>query len=72
AMPGFYWYHAMLVCALGALGETDQAKAELNEVLAIYPDFAGNFRRELQIWSMSEEWAEVFADGLRAAGLEIS
>lgn len=72
AMPGFYWYHAMLVCALGALGETDQAKAEASQLLAIYPDFADNFRRELQIWSMSEEWAEVFTSGLRAAGLEIS
>ncbi len=71
-MPGFYWFHVMMVCALSALGDAEQAKVEWDEVVSIYPDFAANFHRELQIWNMSDEVAQMFEDGLSAAGLEIS
>jgi TolB-like protein len=69
-MPGHWGFHAMLAAAYGQLGELDAAGEALHELLRFRPNFAALVRAECAKW-WTLEYAELFIDGLRKAGLEI-
>jgi TolB-like protein/tetratricopeptide (TPR) repeat protein len=70
-MPGHWGFHAMLAAAYGQLGELDAAGKALNELLRLRPNFAALVRGEFEKWCWTTEYAELFVDGLRKAGLEV-
>lgn len=71
-MPGFYWYHAVLACLLAELGAETEAAREVQELQAVYPDFAKNARDEIRIWGFQGALAEILVAGWRKAGLDIA
>ena len=69
-MPGHWGFHAMLAAAYGHLGERDAAGKALQELIRLRPNIAALVREEFAKW-WNPEYAELFIDGLRKAGLEI-
>jgi len=68
-MPGYYWPHALLAAVYGQLGEQQRARASLQELHAILPNFGAIARVEFSKWH-DAELTEHLLDGLRKAGLE--
>ena len=62
----------MLAADYAQLGRMEEAQAEVEKLLAVYPDFGANARVEMRkfFWNF-EELAESYLDGMRKAGLEI-
>ena len=71
-MPGFYLYHLALAADYAQLGRIEEARTEVDKVLAVYPDFGANARMGLRkfYWNY-EELTESYIEGYRKAGLEI-
>jgi len=71
-MPGFFLYHAAYAADFAQLGRMEEAQAEIEKLLNVYPDFGAHARAEWRKWSWNfEELIESYLDGLRKAGLEI-
>ncbi len=70
-MPGYPWASGVLAMANAQLGRKEQARKHVKRFVELWPDGAGNPRRELRKWWFSEEFVEQLIDGLRKAGLEI-
>jgi len=69
-MPGYFHVHAARAAALGQLGQFEEARKAVQDLLALRPDFAVAARQEYSKWYEPEE-IERLLDGLRKAGLEI-
>ena len=69
-MPGYYWPHAVLAAAYGQLGEQQRARAALEDLQALIPNFGAIAREEFGKWN-DAELTEHLVDGLRKAGLAV-
>ncbi|MDP6952577.1 MAG: tetratricopeptide repeat protein, partial [Alphaproteobacteria bacterium] len=69
---GNFWYHAQAAASYGQLGRLEEAQEQVGKVLELYPDFPANWWDEIAKWSFTDAGAELFADGLRKAGLDIA
>ena len=69
-MPGYHFPYVYLAAAYGQLGEQQRARAALQEVHALVPNFGAVAREEFGKW-FDAELTEHLLDGLRKAGLEI-
>ncbi len=70
-MLGFYWYHAHLVWFHVALDDLPAARAEVDILRKVYPDFEQHAVAELQMWRQNEDLMQAAIDGWRKAGLII-
>jgi serine/threonine protein kinase/tetratricopeptide (TPR) repeat protein len=70
-MPGFWRAQCSLAMIYGQLGEPEPARAGLQELLKIQPNFATNPRAELEKWH-DAAMIDHMVEGLRKAGLEIA
>jgi adenylate cyclase len=70
-MPGFYWYHADLARVYAQLGRLEEARAHVEELNRLAPDFSKNVWREFRKWNWEESAVLHLIDGMRKAGLEI-
>jgi tetratricopeptide (TPR) repeat protein len=72
-LPDLFWMHAKAATAYGHLGRTAEARAAIDKLLELYPDFGNKAREELEsIYWPNPEYIERYIDGLRKAGLEIA
>jgi adenylate cyclase len=69
-MPSYFHSHAARAAALGQMGQYQEARKALQELLALRPDFATAARQEYGKWH-EPELIEHLLDGLRKAGLDI-
>jgi TolB-like protein len=69
-MSGYFWTSAVCAAAFGQLGEQQQARRALEELLATRPELATAAHKEFGKW-FEPDLVEHFVDGLRKAGLEI-
>ena len=70
-MPGWYWYHIVLAIDYAQLGRQAEARANVQELLKVFPDFEAKGLSELRKWFWEEEFVEHVVEGLRKAGLVI-
>jgi hypothetical protein len=68
-LPNNEGVQAGLAAVYGQLGETENAKATLDHILASQPGFAKDPRRWFTRRRISDELVESLMDGLRKAGL---
>jgi adenylate cyclase len=70
--PRFFLHPVVLAADYAQLGRMEEAQAEVEKLLALYPDFGANARVELEkfFWNF-EALLEGYLDGLRKAGLKI-
>ncbi len=66
----FYWVHCMRVVAYAQLGMLDEARAAVQALLALFPDFPRQARVEVARW-VNAKRAEPFLEALRAAGVAV-
>jgi Flp pilus assembly protein TadD len=70
SMPGFYYTNVNFAMIYGQMGRTEDAKVEIDKLLALVPAFPKSARGLLP-WMGSGEFLEDVIDGLRKAGLDI-
>src|SRR4029078_6328619 len=70
-LPGFFATHEVLAAAYGQLGERENARQSLDEMLKLVPGF-GKIACALKSKWFNPEMVEQVLDGLRKAGLEIA
>jgi len=70
-MPGYYWTQALLITIYGALGRTEDAKAQIAALRASKPDFPETMRAETRKWNTPEQLINRNVTNLRRAGLDI-
>jgi serine/threonine protein kinase/tetratricopeptide (TPR) repeat protein len=68
-MPNFWRRSVIVAAAHGQLGEVDEARKALKELLAMKPNYAEFGPRFFNRW-FQQEMLEHLSDGLRKAGLE--
>lgn len=68
-MPSYFFTHVALAAAYGQLGELENARTALRELLAQKPKFASEAREAIVNWIGPGELLEGLLDGLRKAGL---
>jgi adenylate cyclase len=68
-MPQFWWTHVLLAAAYGSLGRRDEARAALDNLLAMKP--AGKAIALLRLRWLYEPLRTAMFDGLRKAGLDV-
>ena len=64
-----YWARAHLVAALGHLGDENQARIAVIDLMRVKPEFSLAFAREHLFYLKRSEQIEIYLDGLRKAGL---
>ena len=69
-LPGYPLSFAARAAVLGQIGDVERAKNQLEQLLAVRPDFASSVRKELDKW-YQPDLVKHWIDGLRKAGLEI-
>jgi tetratricopeptide (TPR) repeat protein len=65
-MPGYFHVHAARAAALGQLGQFEEARKAVQDLLVLRPDFAVAARQVYSKWYEPEE-IEHLLDGLRKA-----
>ncbi len=70
-IPGFFRNYVTLAASYGQLGMQAEAAQAVSDLLAVYPSYAQNARRELRKYYWDETELEHVMDGLRKAGLDI-
>ncbi len=70
-IPPWWKTHALLAISYGQLGMQEEATQAVNDLLAVYPSYAENARREFRKYYWDETELEHVMDGLRKAGLDI-
>jgi adenylate cyclase len=68
-MPNFFWRYALLAAAYGQLDRQKDARAALERLLELYPNFAEKAREEFAIWIYQESSIDHQLEGLEKAGL---
>jgi TolB-like protein/class 3 adenylate cyclase/Tfp pilus assembly protein PilF len=68
-LPGFFWTPVCFAMIYAQLGRLDEARAKLQEAVALQPDFAQRPRHHIGAFVFQEEVIEQVMDGLRKAGL---
>lgn len=71
-MSRFYWYHALLACFFAEIGDGQRAAAQVDELVAVYPNFAERALDEVQIWCLYDDLVAKLVSGWRKAGLGIA
>ena len=70
-VPGCqYWAHAHLAAALSRLGRADEARAALDTLLEMKPEFSCSYVRRYLFYIESAEQVEEYIDTLRHIGLK--
>ncbi len=69
--PGWYWSYLYFAMAYGQLGDRENGKAAVEDLLAVYPTFAEDARDVLAKWYFIDDHVELILEGLRKAGLDI-
>jgi TolB-like protein len=69
-MPAYHWPLVYLAAVCGQLGEQQRARAALQELHVLLPNFSATAREEMVKW-LDPELTEHLLDGLRKAGLEV-
>jgi hypothetical protein len=69
-MPNFWRRCVIIAAAYGQLGEQDEARKALRELLVLKPDYAEFGPRFFNRW-FQPEMLEHLTDGLRKAGLDV-
>ena len=69
--PQNYYTHAVLAMCYAQLGQTEEARKALRDMLALKPNYA-EVARELHGRWIDPDLVEQLMDGLRKAGLEIA
>jgi TolB-like protein len=69
-MPAYHWPLVYLAAVCGQLGEQQRARAALQGLHVLVPNFGAMAREEFGKW-LDAELTEHLIDGLRKAGLEI-
>ena len=67
----YFWTHAQTAAALGHLGRLDDARASVDQLLELYPDFADNFWEEIAKYNFPDEASMLYVEGYRKAGLDV-
>jgi adenylate cyclase len=70
-MPLHYRSWVFYTMIYGAMGDSARAKAALEELLKLQPDFALNARSDLRKWGMRDDLVTLCMDGLTKAGLVV-
>ena len=70
-LPGNYMVQASLTAAYAMIGEQEQAKKTLAQVLKLRPNYAEDPRAPFRARGMPVELIESLMEGLRKAGLEV-
>ncbi len=69
-LPNFQWSrNVMLISSLGHLGQIDDARAALDELLARIPEFSAQYALDYSPWLDDDHFRHLI-DGLRKAGLQ--
>lgn len=71
-MPGYYPAPMTIASAAGRLGHSDVARRAIDDLLALFPDFALRGRAELGKWFADRALLDDYMEGLRLGGLEVS
>ena len=71
AAPGWLHNHTVLAMIYGQLGQREQARAAVRQILELDPDFEKDAWYEVQLRNFPERMTEQMIDGLRKAGLRI-
>jgi len=71
-MPDFYWSHMTAAMTLGQLGPEREARASLDRLLALKPNFGQQVFATLRIWNIPQPLIDHVEEGLRKAGLVIT
>jgi hypothetical protein len=71
-MPGYYPTHVTLAAVAGQLGRLDIGRSAIDELLALYPEFAERGYAEYTKWYHDDRLLESIFEGLRLAGLEVA
>ena len=70
--PGSFWSYIHMAIALAELGREAEARAAVEEVLALEPDFVAKFWPAVDYWFFGQpELIERFVSSLAKAGLDI-
>jgi hypothetical protein len=70
-LPDFFVTHEVLAAAYGQLGEHEEARRAVRELLRLKPDYPAMARDKLEKW-FAPEFVELWLDGIRKAGLAIA
>jgi TolB-like protein len=70
-MPGYFWTQVLLITIYGALGRTEEAKADIAALRELKPDFPKTMREEARKWNTPEHFISRNVANLRRAGLNI-
>lgn len=70
-LPDNHMAQAGLAAVYGQLGETENARATLDHILAVHPKFADDPRAAFVTRRMPRDLVEAIMDGLRKAGLQV-
>jgi len=71
-MPSYHYTHSALAAAYGQLGELENARTAVRELLALMPDIGTQVRELYQKWLGPGELLDDVIEGLRKAGLDMS
>ena len=69
--PGWVHNHTILAMIYGQLGQEEQARAAVEQILQLDPDFEEHAWYEMQLRNLPQPMAEHMVQGLRKAGLRI-
>jgi len=69
--PDYFWTHAQTAAVLGHLGRLDKARASVDRLLELYPDFVDHFWDEIAKWNVPDKDAMLYVEGYRKAGLDV-
>jgi adenylate cyclase len=68
--PEFFWYPVMRAAALGEMGREGDARAAVDELLKLVPDFATCGRELIRGYVKVEDVVDAVVEGLQKAGLD--
>ncbi len=69
-MPNFFWTHLWRAALHAELGNREQARDALQDLLDLQPDFAAKAPETLSIWRLDDTFREKLMRSLQKAGLE--
>jgi len=70
-MEGFFWSHALKTAIYAKLGRDDDAAAERETLLQIYPKFGASYAAEAAKWQAPMSFVTSLGEGLRAAEIDV-
>jgi adenylate cyclase len=69
--PDYFWTHAQTAAVLGQLGRLEEARASVDRLLELYPDFADHYWEEIAKHNFPDEASMLYVEGYRKAGLDV-